>query len=98
MCVSWVYGSVGQPKASKRDVPGSTPGSSCLSLVFIKNDKQNTRTKMLLFVSGLNTIIYNMYKSMTSLGVIWYQLFVLYTIYIFVISINKYYIYIYTYV
>ena len=26
--MSWVDGSVGQPKASKPEVPGSTPGSS----------------------------------------------------------------------
>ena len=35
--MSGVYDSMGQPKASKPDVPGSTPGSSCFSLVFIKN-------------------------------------------------------------
>ena len=35
--VSGVYGSMGQPKASKPEVPGSTPDSSCFSLVFIKN-------------------------------------------------------------
>ena len=34
---SSVYGSVGQPKAYKPEVPGSTLGSSCFSLVFIKN-------------------------------------------------------------
>ena len=33
----WVDGSVGQPKASKSEVPGPTPGSSCFSLVFIEN-------------------------------------------------------------
>ena len=32
-----VYGSVGQPKASKLIVPGSNPGSSCFYLVFINN-------------------------------------------------------------
>ena len=35
--MSVVYGSVGQPKASKPEVPGSSPGSTCFSLVFIKN-------------------------------------------------------------
>ena len=34
--LSGVYGLVGQPKASKPEVTGSTPGSSCFSLVFIK--------------------------------------------------------------
>ena len=59
-------------QASKPEVPGSTPGSSCFSLVFIKNlihDKSKHKTKMLLFVlycPGLPTVIYNMYKSMTS--------------------------------
>ena len=46
MCV---YGSEGQPKASKPDVPGSTKDSSCFSLVFIKNliyDKSKTRKKI----------------------------------------------------
>ena len=46
-----VYGSVGQPTivmaiASKPEVPGSTPGGSCFSLVFINNLKtlnHNTR-------------------------------------------------------
>ena len=38
-----------QPKASKPEVPGSTPGSSCFSLVFIKNlihDKSKHKTKL----------------------------------------------------
>ena len=35
--MSGVDGSVGQPKASKPEVPVSTPGSYCFSLVFIKN-------------------------------------------------------------
>ena len=35
--MSSVYGSVRQPKASKPEVPGSTPGSSCFSLAFIEN-------------------------------------------------------------
>ena len=30
-----IYGSVGQPKASKPEVPSLTPGSSSFSLVFI---------------------------------------------------------------
>ena len=37
-----VYGSMGQPKANNLEVPDSTPGSYCFSLVFIKklvNDK-----------------------------------------------------------
>ena len=33
--MSRVYGSVGQPKDSKLEVPSSTPGSSCFSLVLI---------------------------------------------------------------
>ena len=33
----WGYGSVGQPKASNPEFPGSTPGGSCFSLVLIKN-------------------------------------------------------------
>ena len=32
--LSGVYGSVGQPKASKPEVLDSIPGSSCFSLVF----------------------------------------------------------------
>ena len=56
--LSGVYGSVGQPKASNpwltsAEVPGSTPGSSCFSPVFIKNlinDKSKHEKKMLLFV------------------------------------------------
>ena len=32
-----VYSSVGQPKASKPEVPVSTPDSSCFSHGFIKN-------------------------------------------------------------
>ena len=70
---SGVYGSVGKPRASNPEVPYSTPGSSCFSLMFSKNlinDKyENTRKKMLLFVlycPGPLTVIYNMYKSMTS--------------------------------
>ena len=39
---------MGQPKASKPEVPGSTPGRSCFSLVFIKNlihDKSKHKKK-----------------------------------------------------
>ena len=49
-----------------------TPGSSCFSLVFIKNlinDKSKPNKNMLLFVlycPGPFTVIYNMYNSMTS--------------------------------
>ena len=32
-----VYGSAGQPKTSKPEVPSKTVGSSYFSLVFIKN-------------------------------------------------------------
>ena len=32
-----VYDSVGQPKASKPEVPVSTAGGSCFSIVFIAN-------------------------------------------------------------
>ena len=48
MYTSWVNGSVGQPKASKPEVPFSTPGSSCFTLVFIKNlinDKSKHKKK-----------------------------------------------------
>ena len=47
--MSEVYGSVGQPKASKPEVLGTTLGSSCFSLVFIKNlinDKSKHKKKM----------------------------------------------------
>ena len=43
-----VDGSVGQPKASKPEVPGSHPGSYLFSLVFIKNlinDKSKHKKK-----------------------------------------------------
>ena len=89
---SGVYGSVGQPKASKPEVPGSTPDSSCFSLVFIKhliNNKSKQKKKMLLFVLyflGPLTVIYDMYKSMTSWEVHLYPLFVLYSIYIYEIQ------------
>ena len=52
LSMPWVYGSVGQPKARslayKSEVPGSTPVSSCFSLLFIKNlinDKSNHKKK-----------------------------------------------------
>ena len=35
--MSGVYGLVGQPKSNKPEVPDSNTGSSCFSLVFIKN-------------------------------------------------------------
>ena len=47
--MSHSLGSMAQSKASKRDVPDSTPGSSCFSLVFIKNlinDKSKHKNKM----------------------------------------------------
>ena len=59
-------------KASKPEVPSSTPGISCFSLVFIKNlinDKSKHKKKVLLFVlyyPGTLTVIYNIYKAMTS--------------------------------
>ena len=68
MHLSGVDGSVGQPKDSNPEVPSSTPGSSCFSLVFIKNlihDKSKHKKKTLLFVlycPGL-TVIYNMYMA-----------------------------------
>ena len=98
MCVSGVYGSVGQPKASKPEVPGSTPGSSCFSPVFIKNlinDKSKHKNNMLLFVlysPGPLAVIYNMYKSLTSWGSICIR-YLYYIQYIYEISINKYYYY-----
>ena len=62
---SGVDGSVEHTKDSKQEVPCSTPGSSCFSLVFINNlINQNTIQKMLLFVlycPGPLTVIYNMY-------------------------------------
>ena len=70
--MSGVDGSVGQSKASKPEVPGTTPDSSCFSLVFIKNlinDKSKHKKKnvtICFVLSGLLTVIYNMYKSMTS--------------------------------
>ena len=88
--ISGIDGSVGQPKASKPDVPGSTPGSSCFSLVFIKNfinDKSKHKKTILLIVlycPGPLAVIYNMYTSMTSRGVHLYPLFVLYSIYIYI--------------
>ena len=71
---SGVYGSGGKPNDSKPDVSGSTPDSSCVSLVFIKiliNDKSKHKTELLLFIlycPGPLTVIYNMYNSMTSWG------------------------------
>ena len=60
-----MYGSVGQPTASKPsadlqvlDIPSSTPGSSCFSLVFIKtliNDKskhKKTNVTICIVLSG----------------------------------------------
>ena len=44
---------MGQPKASKPEVPGSTLDSSCFSIEFITKlitINRNTRTKVLLFV------------------------------------------------
>ena len=56
----------------KPEVPDSTPGSSCFSLMFIKNiknDKLKHKKKMftiVLYCPGTLIVIYNMYKSMTS--------------------------------
>ena len=56
----------------KPEVPGSTPDSSCFSLVFIKNlinDKskhKKTNVNIFFVLSGAPQVIYNMYKSMTS--------------------------------
>ena len=53
-----VYGSVGQPMASKPEVLGSTPGNSCFSLVFIEkliNDKskhKKTKVTICFVLSG----------------------------------------------
>ena len=47
-----IYISVGKPKASKPYATGSTPVSSCLSLMFIKNLKtinQNTRKHVTMY-------------------------------------------------
>ena len=69
---SGVYGSVGQSKASKQEVPGSTSGNSCFSLVFIKNfinDKSKLKiqnvTVLYLYCPGPLTVIYNRYKCNT---------------------------------
>ena len=70
--MSGVDGSVGQPKASKPEVLDSTPSSSCCSIVFIKNlinDKSKHKEKYVticIILSGPLTVIYNMYKSITS--------------------------------
>ena len=70
--MSGVYGSVGKPKASKPEVQGSTPVSSCFSLVIIKiliNDKSKHKNKnvtICIVLSGALTVIYNMYKFMNS--------------------------------
>ena len=50
--------------------PGSTPGSSCFSLVFINNlindkSKHKKQNVTICFVLSL-TVIYNMYTSMNS--------------------------------
>ena len=66
--MSEVYGSVGQPKASQPDLPSLTPGSSCFSLVFIKNlindkskhDNKNVAICIVLSLTGPLTVIYNM--------------------------------------
>ena len=69
--MSGVYGSMGQPKASKPEVPSTTPGSSCFSLVFQELNKRFIKTQenkdyfLYCIVQSL-TVIYNMYKSMTS--------------------------------
>ena len=61
-------------KANNPEVPGSTPGSYYVSLVFInnlKNVKSKHQKKILLFVLYCLrplTVIYNMYMSMTSWG------------------------------
>ena len=52
------YGSVGQPKARKPEVPGSTPGSSYFSLVFIKNlindkSKHKKKSYYLYYIVGI---------------------------------------------
>ena len=68
--MSRVDGSMVQPKTSKPEVQGSTPGSSCFSLIKnLINDKSKHKKKNVLFVlycPGPLTVIYNMYKSMTS--------------------------------
>ena len=70
-----VYGSVGQPKASKPEVPDSTLGSSCSSLLFIKNSINDKSKHKKTFFTIVNKyiyvvlswpVVYNMYKSMTS--------------------------------
>ena len=60
----YTIGPMGQPKSSKPEVRGSTPGSSCFSLVFIKNlinDKSKHKRKQkcynLFFI--VLSVIYN---------------------------------------
>ena len=51
--MSGVDGSVGQPKASKPEVPCTTPDSSCFSLVFFKNlihDKSKHKKKICYYL------------------------------------------------
>ena len=85
------YGPVVQPKASKPEVPDSTPGSYCVSIMhkhvyqelnkrYIKT--QETNITICIVFSGALAVIYNMYKSMTSRGVHLYPLFIWYSIYI----------------
>ena len=54
-------------KASKPEVLGTTPGSSCFSLVFIRNLKHKKQNLLfVLYCLGPLTVIYTMYTSMTS--------------------------------
>ena len=53
MCVCIYEYSVEQSKSSKPEVPSSTPGSSCFSLLIIKNlinIKSKHKKKMLIFI------------------------------------------------
>ena len=68
----------------------------CLSRTYKRDIKtQDKNVTIFIVLSWALTVIYNMYNSMTSLGVHLYPLFVLSLIYIFEFSINKYYYYYY---
>ena len=64
-----VCGSVRQLKASKSEVPCSTPDSCCFYLViknYINDRSKHKKTKCYYLFCIVLTVIYNMYKSMTS--------------------------------
>ena len=64
----YIYGSVEQAKSSKREVTSSTPGSSCVSLVFTENlinNKSRHKKEQLYYsycIVRVPRSFYNMYK------------------------------------